>query len=107
MPSVTRLVLERLLPHAEALLDDAEQRLAGQRIRVAALDNAGPPAEQSRRLLKHMEQAYLLQAGYVAMLKRDMTRPDYAVPLPYLPPQPPPEEWRPAPPGIPGDELAV
>ena len=98
MPSVTRLLLEKLLPRAEALLADAEERLAAQRARVAGLDKASPRAEQSRRLLKYMEQAYLLQGGYVAMIKRDMTRPDYAVPLPYLPPLPPAEEWRPPPP---------
>lgn len=83
-----------MLSHAEASVADGERRLEAQRIRVAALEKAGRSADQSRRLLKIMEQTQALQLSHIAMLKRDLNQPDYAVPLPYRPPPPPPEEWR-------------
>lgn len=90
-----------MLSAAEASVAEGERRLEAQRERVAALEKAGRATEQSRRLLKIMEQTHTLQIGHVAMLKRDLNQPDYAVPLPYRPPPPPPGEWRDEPPNAP------
>lgn len=89
-----------MLSAAEAAAAEGERRLEAQRIRVAALEKAGRAAEQSRRLLKIMEQTHALQLGHIAMLKRDLNKPDYAIPLPYRRPPPPPGEWRDEPPSV-------
>ena len=89
-----------MLTDAETSVAEGERRLEAQRIRVAALEKTGRPAEQSQRLLKIMEQTQSLQLSHIAMLKRDLDQPDYAVPLPYRPPPPPPGEWRDAPPSV-------
>ena len=94
MVSHTRTLIEQMLSDAEAFVADGERRLEAQRIRVAALEKAGRAADQSRRLLKIMEQTQVLQRGHIAMLKRDLNQPDYAIPLPYRPPPAPPGEWR-------------
>lgn len=89
-----------MLSAAEASVADGERRIEAQRTRVAALEKAGRAAEQSQRLLKIMEQTQALQLSHIAMLKRDLDKPDYAVPLPYRPPPPPPGERRDEPPSV-------
>src|SRR5215469_11676997 len=103
MVSRTRTLIEQMLSAAEASVTEGERRLEAQRERVAGLEKAGRAAEQSRRLLKIMEQTQVLQLGHIAMLRRDLNQPDYAVPLPYRPPPPPPGEWRDEPPASPSD----
>ena len=105
MTSRTRRLVERMLSDAEASVAEGERRLEAQRVRVAALEKAGRPTEQSQRLLKIMEQTQGLQLSHIAMLKRDLARPDYAIPLPYQAPPPHAGEWKDAAPQ-PGSDLS-
>lgn len=82
MPVHTRAMLEQMLSQAETLVDRGAERLRAQEARVAALENKGLPAEDSRKLLKIMKQTQKLQWEHVELLKQELAVAEYASDLP-------------------------
>ncbi|HMA73721.1 MAG TPA: hypothetical protein VKP67_19895 [Xanthobacteraceae bacterium] len=68
----TRPVLEQLIARAETFVVAGEERLTAQRARIAGLKRAGGRADQSKKLLKIMEEMQVLQIDHLTTLKREL-----------------------------------
>jgi hypothetical protein len=72
MPPHNRAMLERMLPEAETSVAEGAARIRLQEARVAALQDKGALADQSKKLLVIMKQTQELQIEHVTLLRREL-----------------------------------
>jgi hypothetical protein len=68
----TRTQLEEMVSRAQARVAEGQRRIVAQQTRVAALDRKGRRADESKQLLKTMEDTQSLQISHLDLLRREL-----------------------------------
>jgi hypothetical protein len=76
MPGHTRTQLEEMVSRAQTHVADGQKRILAQQARVAALDRKSRRADESKRLLKTMEDTQYLQIRHLDLLRRELHEKD-------------------------------